>query len=282
MKLGTVVVTGANGQVGHALLPVLQEQWDVIALVRSPVSLPVMEVIPDWIHSSSTQGAIAQADAVVHLAGSLKPKNGDYVGANVQTTAAVRSALNPEKNQRVVFLSYVGASEQSSNAYLSTKAQAERLLLASSNPVTIFRCTHIIGSPEHPGSTAESLISKHGKAVSVLGSGQQQVAPVCLDDVVSAILAALNQPQAGIFELAGPNCLSMDALVVLLNANPAVQINHLPPWLARKLPWVLRDLPTALVEVMMADSLGNSDAAIATFGLQLTALRQIWASMPSL
>ncbi|MBF2079237.1 MAG: NAD-dependent epimerase/dehydratase family protein [Synechococcales cyanobacterium T60_A2020_003] len=83
MKLGTVVVTGANGQVGHTLLPVLQEQWDVIALVRSPVSLPVMEVIPDWIHSSSTQGAIAQADAVVHLAGSLKPKKGDYVGANV-------------------------------------------------------------------------------------------------------------------------------------------------------------------------------------------------------
>lgn len=279
MKLGTVVVTGANGQVGQRLLSVLQGHCEKsIALVRHPTLLLATEVIPDWMNSATAQEAIAQADAVVHLAGNLKPERGDYIGANIKTTEAVVSALNKDRVKRVIFLSYVGASAQSSNAYLSTKAEAEQILQTSGVPLTIFRCTHIIGSPDQPGATAANLLSQQGKPVAMLGSGNQQVAPIYLDDVVSAILAALHQEHDGIFDLAGSERLSMDDLVTLLNRNNSIKRSHLPPMIARLLPWVVRDLPAALVDVMLAESVGDPQRVIEAFSLKLTPLSQVWGT----
>lgn len=166
MEFRTVVITGASGQVGQALLSSLQGKYEsLIALVRKSAKLPANEIIADWLNSSKTEEAIAQADAVVHLAGTLKPEHGDYISANVKTTEVIVSALKKSQAKRVVFLSYVGASKNSPNAYLYTKAQAESILQASGFPLTIFRCTHIIGSPAKPGPTAENLLSKNGKAV---------------------------------------------------------------------------------------------------------------------
>ncbi len=279
MELKTVVVTGANGQVGKQLLAALQGQCQAsIALVRNSIELPATEVISDWRNSFKAREAISKADAIVHLAGTLKPSRGDYISANIKTTEAIVSALSNPQTQRVIFLSYVGASEISSNAYLSAKARSESILRSSGCPCTIFRCTHIIGSPENPGLTAVNLLSRNGKAVTVLGSGQQQVAPIYLNDVVSAIIAALHQRHNGIFDLAGTECLSMDDLVKLLNSNNTIKINHLPPLIARFLSRFARDLPSALVEVMLADSVGNSQRAVERFNLTLTPLRQIWTT----
>jgi uncharacterized protein YbjT (DUF2867 family) len=277
MKLGTVVVTGANGQVGQKLLSVLLGHCEkLVALVRHPTPLPATEVIPDWMNSATAQEAIAQADVVVHLAGNLKPEDGDYISANIKTTETLVSALNKDQIKRLVFLSYINASEHSSNAYLFSKAKAERILQNSGVPLTIFRCTHIIGSPEQPGATAVNLLSKQGKPVAMLGSGAQRVAPIYLDDVVSAIMAALEQEQNGIFDLAGVESLSMDDLVTLLNRNNPIKKSHLPSMIARLLPWVRQDLTTALVDVMLTDSVGNPQQVIQAFSLHLTPLSQVW------
>lgn len=277
MHRQTIVVTGANGQVGQRLLTALQAtNHTVIALVRTPIELPATEVIANWLPASRAKAAIAQADAVVHLAGTLKPFRGDYVSANVRPTEALISALT-NQTKRIVFLSYVGASEQSANAYLAAKAQAETLLQQTGLPLTIFRCPHIIGPPEQPGPTATNLLSQQGKAVTVLGSGRQRVTPIYLDDVVSAILAALHQAHNGRFELAGPDLVSMDELVRILNAPHPVNVRHLPPALAKLLPWIVADLPAALVDVMLQDSVGNAQAAIEAFHLKLTSLQQVWS-----
>lgn len=278
MKLGTVVVTGANGQVGQRLLAALQGKCrQVIALVRQPLDLLATEVMADWMNSPAAKEAIAQADAVVHLAGTLKPKQGDYIGANIKPTEVLVSALTPQ-TKRLVFLSYIGASEQSANAYRSTKAKAEHLLQASGIPLTIFRCSHIIGSPERPGATAKSLLSQNGKAVTVLGSGHQQVMPVYIDDVVAAIIAALEQEHNGVFNLVGSECLSIDELVKLLNGGDSVKVTHLPPVVAKLLAWIMPTLPSALVEVMLQDSVGESQKVTETFDLKLTPLAEVWSS----
>ncbi|MGQ9871951.1 hypothetical protein [Leptodesmis sp.] len=97
-----------------------------------------------------------------------------------------------------------------------------------------------------------------------------------LDDVVSAIVAALGQRQDGIFDLTSPECLSMDDLVKLLNRSQAIKLNRIPPFIAKLLPWVVPDLPAALVDVMLADSIGNPQRAIEAFNLGLTSLKQVW------
>lgn len=279
MKWGTVAITGANGQVGRQLLASLRGRCETtIALVREPADLPASEVIADWTNSAETREAIARSEAIVHLAGSLKPARGDYAAANLETTQALLSELAGDRTRRLVFLSYVGAHEEATNPYLGTKARAERLLRESGRPVTIFRCTHIVGSPHNPGRTAQNWLVEGGKPVLVLGSGRQQIAPIYLDDVVGAIVAALDRDRDGIFELAGPECRPLDEWIRAFNGGDRVKLVHLPAFIARWLPRIVPDLPGALIEVMLADSIGNPDAAIAAFGIQLTSLTQVWRS----
>lgn len=92
---------------------------NLIALVRNPINLPATEVISDWIDNSQAQKAIQEAHTIIHLAGNLKPKDGNYVKTNVQTAETVVSALNPSKKQRIIFFSYVGVRIDSPNAYYS-------------------------------------------------------------------------------------------------------------------------------------------------------------------
>ena len=125
MMLGKVVITGANGQVGQLLLRALQDRSAAtVALVRTPQVLPATNVIPDWLNSPQAQIAIAAAEAVVHLAGNLKPKSKDYIAANLNTTKTLAAALTGQ-TKRLIFLSYVGVSLTATNPYLRTKAQSE-------------------------------------------------------------------------------------------------------------------------------------------------------------
>jgi nucleoside-diphosphate-sugar epimerase len=204
MEEGSPVITGATGQVGRATIDALVRRGiRPTALIRGTAQLEGCVTISDWLVSDRAVAAIERAPTVVHLAGTLNPADRDYERSNILPTQRVASAVRPDRTRSLVFLSYVGASEQSSNRYLATKARAERLLRETGAPLTVIRCTHIIGSPSSPGPTAASLLAKGKNSVTVLGNGRQRVAPVYLGDVVAAIEAAIISGQAGTFDLQG-------------------------------------------------------------------------------
>ncbi len=273
-----IVITGANGHVGQA---VLERLWDgsaeTYAVVRTAGLLRASKVLAGSLDSARAFKLIRQADVVIHLAGTLHPKPSDtYYGANVATTAAIARAVRGSNVKRIVFLSYPGADESSSNEFLNTKARAERLLLETKIPTVVFRCAHIVGHPHNPGSFASMLFSHDGEPVKILGTGRQLVAPILLDDVVEAILRAVENGVCGTFELSGPECMSMDDLARLLNRDPHVSIRHLADRLATFLSKIGSSLPAGLVDVMIRPSVGNSTAATRQFRLQLRSLRDVW------
>jgi len=275
-----LVITGASGQVGRALVAALQARGiRAQALVRQPAQLSGCDECVDWLGSPAAQQALTAAAAVVHLAGNLNPARGDYAAANIATAERVAAAVHPGSCKRLVFLSFLGAASGSSNAYLASKAAAEAILQARGVPTTILRCSHIIGSPDQPGPTARSLLAGRGGLVTVLGSGQQCWAPVALADVVAAILAALEQNRDGCFDLQGPDVFSLKALIDLLNPGKRVRRLRIPARVAPLLRFA--GLPRALIAVMLADcvSPGPPAAALAApaFGLRLTPLRDLWS-----
>jgi NAD(P)H dehydrogenase (quinone) len=245
--------------------------------VRKHTDLPASEMVTDWMRSPTARQMISCAGSIVHLAGNLKPERGDYKAANEATTEVLCSALRNGTSARIIFLSFVGASESSSNAYVSTKARAERALRQATPHVAVFRCTHIIGSPDRPGPIALNLLRRAAPQVTILGSGRQTVAPVFLGDVVSAIITALERGADGTFDLPGPESMTLDELVRLLNRDQAVPIRPVPAPLARFLPFVVRDLPRALVDVMLGDWVGDPRQMCREFGLKLASLRQVWS-----
>jgi NADH dehydrogenase len=190
---------------------------------------------------------------------------------------ATLAALDLSSVERVVFLSYVGADMSSDNEYLQAKAEAEELLHRSGRDYVVFRCTHIFGPPAEPGPTVSALVADAGRAVWVLGSGTQRVAPVYRDDVVEAIVAAL-EPTAyhGRFDLAGPEVLAMDEFVEVVNGGRA-RLRHVPPLVARALAHAAPGgLTPELVEIMLADSVADPTRAARAFGLELRSVRDVF------
>lgn len=263
-RQGPIVVTGASGQVGTAL----QRR---LAGVPNPVR-PVGR-------GDDLAVALQDAEVLVHLAGTLQPRRPNtYRAANLGTAVASAAALTGSGVDRVVFLSFLTADSASANPYLRAKGLAEQVLVSTGVPTVVLRSGHILGPPAAPGPTATALLARDGR-VSVLGPGTQRLTPVVLDDVVDAIAAAALDPTSpvGTFEVAGPDTVTMDELVRLLNP-PGVRIRHVPAWLARLLGIVVPSLPRPLVDVLLADAVAGPQAGddLARFGVTPRSIADVW------
>lgn len=260
-----IAVTGASGQVGRLVCRRLAEK---------PVEVISLGQGDDWTD------AIGRSEAVIHLAGTLQPKGrNSYDSANVQTTATVVAAARESDVTRLVFLSYVGADVASPNAYLRSKALAERLLVESGIPSTVFRCLHIYGPPESPGPTAGAFIVKGRRPVTVPGTGKQLIEPLYIGDVVDAVLGAIDRADAptGIFDLGGPDRMTMDDFVRTLN-SPEVRIRHIPPGLARVVAHLSPSLTPALMDLLIRDNVTATPPAEIgrQFGFTPHRLADVW------
>jgi NAD(P)H dehydrogenase (quinone) len=265
-RTGTVAVTGASGQVGTPLR-------------RRLGQLP-NEVRPLG-RDDDLAAAFGDADAVVHLAGTLQPhKPNTYRAAKLDTALATAGALAHSQAQRVVFLSFLTARIDASNSYLRYKAEAEEALRSCGIPAVIFRCDHIYGPPSEPGPTASAFVATSGK-VTLLGNGTQQLAPLYRDDVVNVILHAALDPQTptGTFEFAGPDTMTAEAFARLVNSEP-IRIRRTPAVLARMLGRVMPTLTPELVDVMLADTVPTEDVTATgrLFGVELHHAADVWRS----
>jgi NADH dehydrogenase len=261
-----VAVTGASGQVGTRL--------------RRRLGRLPNEVRPLG-RDDDLAAAFGDADAIVHLAGTLQPrKPNTYRAANLETALAAAAALARSAAQRVVFLGFLTARLDSSNSYLRYKAEAEEELRSSGVPAVIFRCDHLYGPPSEPGPTASAFLAKSGR-VTLLGPGTQRLAPLYRDDVVEAILHAALDPETptGTFELAGPDVVTADQFVRALNCEP-VRIRRIPVPLARMLGRIVPTLTPELVDVLLADAVPTEDVAATAgrFGVELHRLADVWRS----
>src|SRR5262249_21089406 len=265
---GPIAVTGARGHVGGVLSRRLAELPNEVRLLG---------------RGDDLVEALSDADAVIHLAGTLQPVRGNtYEQANVATVRKTVEALTGSAVRRIAFLSYVGADPASANDYLRTKGEAESLLSGAGVPAVLIRSTFVYGPPDDPGPSTAPFIAHAGKAVAVIGSGTQRYAPVFVGDVADVLMRAALDPSApaGTYALAGPDVLTVDEFVRVVNGG-RVKERHLQGRLARALAHFLPTLTPALVEVMAADSLPDTTLAADVFGLNLHSIRDVYQHAPA-
>jgi uncharacterized protein YbjT (DUF2867 family) len=264
---GPVAVTGASGHVGGFLYRRLAELPNTVRALGRRDNLV---------------DALRDADAVVHLAGTLQPLKGNtYEQANVETVRKTIDALAGSSVKRIAFLSYVGADPASPNDYLRTKGEAESLIAGGGLEAVVIRSTFIYGPPDDPGPNTAPFIAHGRKAIFVLGSGAQRYAPVFVGDVAEVLMRAALDPSVptGTFALAGPDMLTVDEFVQVVNGGAAKEW-RLRGRLARVLAHVLPTLTPALVEVMAADSLPDTTLAADVFALDLRSIRDVYQHAP--
>lgn len=220
-----IVITGANGAVGTALIQFLRGRTSapparVRALVRSAKragslgALRVKVVETDYSSPDSLRAAVAGAQAVVHLAGALMPRRGEtLIEANIQATRSVVYAARGAGVRSLIYLSYPDADPGSDNEYLRTKGVAEGIIRGAGFAGAIFRVPMILG----PRSPSFKALAKMAAAplVPLVGGGSVRIQPIAETDVLGAIdwaLSAAPQP-IPVFNLVGEETLSYAELV---------------------------------------------------------------------
>jgi UDP-2-acetamido-2,6-beta-L-arabino-hexul-4-ose reductase len=197
-----VLITGANGFIGKNLQVRLSELpgFAVSTFVRGDdvAQLPTL---------------VANADAVLHLAGENRPADeAAFAQVNTGLTAALCSAIEHEfaSTGRHVPLVLASSSQaERDNAYGRSKLAAEQTVQAlanvTGNPCVVFRLPGVFGKWCKPNYNSVVATFCHNLARGLpiqVNDAAASLRLVYVDDVVSALLAALQAPAPGCVQAA--------------------------------------------------------------------------------
>jgi uncharacterized protein YbjT (DUF2867 family) len=285
-----IVITGANGAVGTALIRYLSAgaplgAMRLRALVRSSAraqslrALGAETIVVDYRQPETLRDAVAGAEVAVHLAGALLPRRGETLRqANVEVTRAVVDAASAAGVKTCVYLSFPGADPVSKNQYLGSKGMAEAIIQQAGFAGAILRLPMILG-PESPAVVQLRQMARI-PLLPLVGGGVVRLQPIAEVDVLAAIAWAITVAPRPlhVLNLVGPETLTYAELLRRvgdrLGTRPRVL--HIP----RAAAWLSAYLAGALVpslgwnrsvfDILFNEHLADSAEARANLPFALT------------
>ena len=279
-----VLVTGANGNIGRRLLPLLAASYDVRAFVRSErarAQLPddIATTIGDYRDREAMQAALEGCDAVVHLVGIIKQsKHNSFHDAHVATCEVLAAAAAAAGVSKIVYLSILGAHAASANACLRSKAEAEAILTRGAVAADILQVPMVLGEGDYASA---SLKASAERGINVVFRSSSLEQPIYVGDVIDAMCACLAEPQAArTLALAGPESLPRAELIARAAAvlGNTTRVLSLPLFLGMSLAALLElvsanpPVTRAMLGVLDHDDAVDPAPACAALGIELTSL----------
>ncbi|NQV69341.1 MAG: SDR family oxidoreductase [Pseudohongiella sp.] len=193
-----VLVTGSQGFIGKNLVVRLGELtgFEVLHFDRS-------DTVDAFPH------LLAQADALVHLAGENRPGDiADFVSVNVGLTKAICAAIKSSE-RRIPFIFASSIQADNANAYGESKQSAEQVVkqlsMETNNPAVIYRLPNVFGKWCKPNYNSVVATFCHNIANDLpiqINDAAAQLRLVYVDDVVSGFIHMLNSMEDGVHQAA--------------------------------------------------------------------------------
>lgn len=235
-----VLLTGATGAVGRALLPrLLATGRPVRCLVRDPRRLGpervrVQIALGDLADPPSFRNALRGVTTVVHLAQAMRDQpRGSIEELDGIATWRLVEAASRAGAERFIFLSALAASRHSRARFLRAKAVAERAVTEAPVPSTVVAPSLVVARDARLARVVRALAVL--PAVPVAGRGSAAFQPVGAGDVAACIAAALDGAAPDRVEVCGPETLTRDELLARIAAagGQPRPLLHVPPPLVR-------------------------------------------------
>ncbi len=271
MAHARILLIGGSGFIGTQLAARLAAAGKRVTVptrrherARHLLPLPTVDVVEADVHDEAQlRQLVAQADAVVNLAGILHDRRGSPWGpgfdvAHVRLPAKIAAACGHCGVRRLLHMSALGAHEDGEQSlpsmYLRSKSAGERAVREGAAPDwTIFRPSVVFG----PGDRFLNLFAQLQAWLPAipLGRAEARLQPVFVGDVAQAFVNALDLPAThrGCYELAGPEVFTLRELVALAGRH----CGHRRPIIA--LPDAAGRLQAALLEFAPGPTLMSRD-----------------------
>ena len=287
-----ILVTGATGVVGRALLPLLLAAGhQVRALVRDPRRLGAQRVnvqlaLVDLADPHGLRHAVRGCDTVIHLAAAIRdqpPRRVEEI--NGLGTLRLLRAAERAGARRFLFFSAMGATEFQRTRFFRSKALAEEAVLDAGLEGSVFAPSIVYDRDDSWVTLLRRLALLPMLPIS--GDGDALYQPIWAQDVARAVAAWVEGRDAERrrHELAGPEVLSYDdmARTVAASAGRPRPLIHVPLPLVRSgLIWLRRLVgenafatweEAELMEIPMITPRGPADAE--ALGVEPMPMREV-------
>jgi len=227
----SVAVTGANGFVGKNVRKFLyKNKVNVLGISRKNFAKYPTEI---KIQSKNLleqrlQKKLKNYDALIHLIGiGIESSGSTFEQINVNLTKNAIKLCKKSGIKKIIYISGLGVSKDSTSNYFASKYKAEREIISSGLDYTIFRASYIIGKTDH---LTRSLSKQMKKGTIVIpGSGKYRLQPIFVEDVAKIILESILEKKFSnkILDLVGPRKISFEDFVKLFSKNTKVKLKKI-------------------------------------------------------
>jgi uncharacterized protein YbjT (DUF2867 family) len=224
-----ILVTGATGFVGRALVPRLVEGGATVRVLirpsrqspRLPKEIPLQVAISPITDFRGVRAAMVGVDTVIHLASAeWRGARGDLQKTDVEGTRKLIEAAKEAGVARIIYLSHVGADKNSAFEVHKVKGQVEDIVRRSEIPYTIFRSTLLFGEEDIFANSIAMALATVPSVFLMPGDGRMLVQPLWVEDLVTCLewslddLTTLNQT----LTLGGPEFMTFEQMTKIIMA----------------------------------------------------------------
>ncbi len=219
-----ILVTGGTGFIGrHLVRSLVRAEQPVRILLRPsakspniPHGIPVEVAVSSLNDFKGLRAAMKDVDVVYHLAGS--ERHGSQANLNsvdVEGTRMVAQAAAEAGVKRVILLSHLGANRSSAFPVLKAKGIAEKWLMDSGVPYTIFRTDAIFGPGDQFSEPILRLLKRSPGIFLLPGQGDTVLQPLWVEDLATCLTLTLDQPETAnrIYSVGGIELLTYREIV---------------------------------------------------------------------
>ena len=214
----SVVITGANGFVGHNVGEVLSKNgFQIIGIVRKGKEKTVnfgRAISSETLSESNLVSKIKGSSALLHFIGQGRQTvDSDYEQVNVSLTKNVVELCKKAKIKKIIYISGLGVDKFTTLGYFISKYKAEQEIIHSGLDYTILRASYIIGTDDPLSKNIQRQI-KNGKVV-IPGSGNYRFQPIFIDDVAKVMIKSITENSFSnkILDLVGPQVVNYNTFV---------------------------------------------------------------------
>jgi NADH dehydrogenase len=235
-ELTKIIVTGASGFVGTAVLHELRQGFYPVLAIMRPGSdaqnacrLGCLIYRADVHDKDGMRHAFANgADAVIHLVGIIEEHGTDtFHHVHVEGTRAVVELAQEFQLKKLVHMSALGTRPNAAATYHKTKWEAEEIVRTSGLPFSILRPSVIFGEGSEFLSTLE-MIARMLLVTPIIGDGRGRLQPVYVRDVARVLRLCLEDEKTDgqTYEMGGPETFSIDEMLSLMERRLGKSKTH--------------------------------------------------------
>ncbi|MDH4016253.1 MAG: NAD(P)H-binding protein, partial [Actinomycetota bacterium] len=258
----TIVVAGARGFVGRALLEALVDDYRVVGLSRSEASPDDAPPEVEWraadlFRLHELERALEGADRAIYLVHSMQPSarlvQGSFSDLDLLLADNFARAAAKAGVRQIVYVGGLLPRDSAASPHLRSRAEVADVLGSRGVPVTALRAGIIVG----PGGPSLWILLNLVRRLPfmVLPSWTESRShPIALVDVVRAVRCSLAAPDrfAGVFDIGGATVLTYREMMetvarVLHRRLYMLQVSLFSPRLSTLWVQVFGSAPATLV-----------------------------------